>query len=282
MVDDDAERVDWGNDDDELQAPPESYAGYSPRQATGGYTGEDAEDAVSLGGDDEDEREFYAHHSTEASSAGGNILAKSSTAIQSHSARRDGQRQSSTSSQHARAPSQSKNSDSPTSGLRRTHSASNLPPPLTHALPPKPAVAPPPHFRPPSPAGPGIHASAMIHRQKKSNGKINTASDGGDPLPPDWEIRHSREGAEVYFFNVKTDESTWVRPKLPLSGRSSPIKDRENGRSQISGRRSPELSDAAMLDRSGRAQDPAKDRSLRVRVTLVIDGPIPAKENFVF
>ncbi|KAI0824905.1 hypothetical protein BC628DRAFT_1275010, partial [Trametes gibbosa] len=253
-MDDDAERVDWGNDDDELQPPPESYAGYSPRQATGGYTGEDAEDAVSLGGDDEDEREFYAHHTTE-SAPGGNILAKSSTAMQSHP-KRDGQRQSSTSSQHARAPSQSKNPDSPNGGLRRTHSASNLPPPLTHALPPKPAVAPPPHFRPPSPAGPGILASAMVHRQKKLNGtgKVNASSDGGDPLPPDWEIRHSRNDAEVYYFNVKTDESTWVRPKLPPSGRSSPIKDHENGRSQVTGRRSPDLLDAVMVDRSGRAQ----------------------------
>lgn len=69
-MEDDAERVDWGNDDDELQAPPESYPSNSPRQATGGYAGEDAEDAVSLGGDDEDEREFYAHHSTESASVG--------------------------------------------------------------------------------------------------------------------------------------------------------------------------------------------------------------------
>ena len=60
MADDDGERLDWGNDDDEQQAAPDSYPGYSPRQSIGGgYAGvpEDAEDAVSLGGDDDDERQ---------------------------------------------------------------------------------------------------------------------------------------------------------------------------------------------------------------------------------
>ncbi|OJT08282.1 hypothetical protein TRAPUB_821 [Trametes pubescens] len=266
-MEDDAERVDWGNDDDELQAPPESYPSDSPQQATGGYAGEDAEDAVSLGGDDEDEREFYAHHSTASTSVGGGaLLTKSSAVAHSHTTKRDSQRQSTTSSQHTRAPSQSKNPESPTSGLRRTHSANTLPAPLTHALPPKPVVAPP-HFRPPSPAGPGILASAMVHRQKKSNGSLK-ASDGGDPLPPDWEIRYPRTGGnEAYYFNVKTEESTWVRPKLPLSGTSSPTKERENGHIHLSGRRSPDDLDSALLDMSAidrkRAPLPPQDQQWR-------------------
>ncbi|KAI0634716.1 hypothetical protein C8Q77DRAFT_1054193, partial [Trametes polyzona] len=257
MVEDDTERLDWGNDDDEQQAPPESYQGYSPRQAGGEYAGEDAEDAVSLGGDDEDEQEFYAHHTTESVSVGGNVLlTKTTTVAHSHPVKRDAQRQSSTSSQHARAPSQSKNPESPGGGLRRTHSASTLPPPLTHALPPKPVVAPPPHFRPPSPAGPGILASAMVHRQKKSNGsgKSNSGPDGPDALPPDWEIRYSRNGNQAYYFNIKTEESTWTRPKVSLSGRSSPTKDRENGRDHLSGRRSPEPPEASVPDKAGRGQ----------------------------
>lgn len=264
-MEDDAERVDWGNDDDELQAPPESYPSDSPRQATGGYAGEDAEDAVSLGGDDEDEREFYAHHSTESTSVGGGVLSKSAAVTHSHTTKRDNQRQSATSSQHARAPSQSKNPESPSSGLRRTHSASTFPAPLTHALPPKPVVAPP-HFRPPSPTGPGILASAMVHRQKKSNGSLK-ASDGGDPLPPDWEIRYPRTGGnEAYYFNVKTEESTWVRPKLPLSGTSSPTKERENGYMHLSGRRSPDDLDSALLDMSATGQGsrvPSRDTPSR-------------------
>ncbi|KAI0360333.1 hypothetical protein OH77DRAFT_1393607, partial [Trametes cingulata] len=255
MVDDDAERVDWGNDDDETQAPADSYPSYSPRQTIGGYAGEDAEDAVSLGGDDEDEREFFAHHVTEqVSISGGNVLhTKTTTVAHTHSAKRDAQRQSATSSQHARTPSQSKRSESPSSGLRRTQSANSLPPPM-HALPPKPALVPP-HYRPPSPAGPGILASAMIPRQKKSggSGKSSTGPDGGDPLPPDWEIRYPRNGGkDVYYFNVKTEESTWIRPKLPSSGRSSPSKERDNGGTHLSGR-SPDV-DTAWSDQSGRGQ----------------------------
>ena len=49
---------DDGNDDDEQLAPPDSTYAYSPRQSTSFGAAEDvedAEDAVSLGGDDEDE-----------------------------------------------------------------------------------------------------------------------------------------------------------------------------------------------------------------------------------
>lgn len=73
MADDEGERLDWGNDDDEHQALP--YPHDSP---SGGFAGvaEDADDAVSLGGDDDDEREFYANHSLEhVSTAGMSSLA---------------------------------------------------------------------------------------------------------------------------------------------------------------------------------------------------------------
>ncbi|KAI0646652.1 hypothetical protein C8Q79DRAFT_908939, partial [Trametes meyenii] len=253
MVEDDAERVDWGNDDDEPQATPATYSGYSPREAMSGYAGEDAEDAVSLGGDDEDEREFYAHHADEqVSGSGDNVFTKSSLP-HSHPTKRDPQRQSATSSQHARTPSQTKNPDSPNNGLRRTNSANALPSThLVHGLPPKPVLIPP-RYRPPSPAGPGTLASSMVHRPKTSNGlgKPHAASDGGDPLPPDWEVRYPRDGTkEAYFYNVKTEQSTWERPKLLSSGRSSPTKDRENGNPQYLGRRSPDHLEAGWSESS--------------------------------
>ncbi|KAI0336601.1 hypothetical protein GY45DRAFT_1237603, partial [Cubamyces sp. BRFM 1775] len=249
MAEDDVERLDWGNDEDEQQVSPDSYSAYAPRDTIGGYSGEDAEDAVSLGGDDEDEREFYAHHTTEQTSTAGNVLLAKSTVVP-HPTKRDPQREPTTSSQHARTPSQNQNSESPNNGLRRTHSASTLTPaPMTHALPPKPVLVAP-LFRPPSPARSGTRASSMVHRHKKSNGpgKSSTAADGGDPLPPDWEIRYPRDGSkDVYYFNVKTETSTWERPRLPLSG-TPPNRDRVN---------SPGLSvdlDAPLSDRSGRGQ----------------------------
>ncbi|CDO71143.1 hypothetical protein BN946_scf184845.g13 [Trametes cinnabarina] len=262
MLEDDGERVDWGNDEDEQQVFPPSDTVYSQRQTMGGYVGlgEDAEDAVSLGGDDEDEREFYARHSTEQDSVTSNnvLLSKSTFVSHSTSGKRDSQRQSATSSQRARTPSLPQNPDSPDDNLRRTHSASTLvPPPMTHALPPKP-IAVPPLYRPPSPVRPGIRVSAMSYRQKKTNGsgKYSVAPDGGDPLPPDWEIRYPRNGGkDAYYFNVKTEESTWIRPRLPPSGRSSPTKDGEGG----SARRSPDLQ-APWPDRSGRGQGPRTQR----------------------
>ncbi|TFK89246.1 hypothetical protein K466DRAFT_487200, partial [Polyporus arcularius HHB13444] len=247
MVDDDGERLDWGNDDDEPQNGSEQYTGYSPRQSTGGYTGapEDAEDAISLGGDDEDEREFYANHSSEQ--APGTHLTKQSS-FASHPGRRDGQRLSATTP--SRTPSRAKNSESPSRDSRPPNSASStgkLPPaPLIHGLPPKPVLVPPLFEQP---TEPGILASAMLHNKpRKSNGTVKgvPAPDGGDPLPPDWEIRYPRGGGkDVYYFNLKTEESTWTRPRLQVtSGRSSPTKIRENGSAQLSGRRSPDVQDS--------------------------------------
>ena len=74
--------------------------------------------------------------------------------------------------------------------------------------------------------------------RRRANGKVG-ASDGDDSLPPDWEIRYPRTGGQdAYYYNTKTDESTWTRPRAPTSGRSLPTK---NGGAQTSSRHSPEL-----------------------------------------
>ncbi|KAI0703229.1 hypothetical protein C8Q76DRAFT_771570 [Earliella scabrosa] len=261
MADDDGERLDWGNDDDEQQAAPDSYPGYSPRQSIGGgYAGvpEDAEDAVSLGGDDDDEREYFARHSQEQPSAAPAISSAAkppSTASHPHPSKRDAQRLSATAP--SRTPSRAKNSESPSR-------SGKPPPPLMHALPPKPVLVPPLFEQP---AEPGIYASAMVNRPRKNGAsKGLTASDGGDPLPPDWEIRYPRNGgSEAYFYNLKTQESTWTRPRLPASGRAS---SHENGSAQPSGRRSPEPEDDEWPERTGRGQQP---RPSTVRLTFAFD-----------
>ncbi len=263
MVDDDGERLDWGHEDDEQQSPG-SYSGYSPDQL-GGYAGvpEDAEDAVSLGGDDEDEREYFANHSQEQGSAapGAPSVAKtSSTASHPHPGKRDAQRLSATAP--SRAPSRAKNSQSPSRESRPPNSSGKLPPaPLIHGLPPKPVLVPP-LFEQPS--EPGIRASAMVNnRPRKANGasKGLTAPDGGDPLPPDWEIRFPRNGGkDAYYYNVQTQESTWTRPRLPGSERASPTKNRENGSAQSSGRHSPEPQDDTWSQPTGRSQQARSTR----------------------
>ncbi len=116
-------------------------------------------------------------------------------------------------------------------------------------------------------------------------------------MPPDWEIRYPRTGGnEAYYFNVKTEESTWVRPKLPLSGTSSPTKERENGHIHLSGRRSPDDLDSALLDMSAIGQGsrvpsrdtpsrntsplpPAVDLTYRDRHYRPGEAPVPAGKS---
>ncbi|PIL27858.1 hypothetical protein GSI_11012 [Ganoderma sinense ZZ0214-1] len=250
MADDDGERLDWGNDDDEQQAPPGSTYDYSPRQST--YIGaiedaEDAEDAVSLGGDDEDEREYYATHSAEQVSAAGTASFSKPPSSASHGGRRDSQRQAATLS---RTPSRAQNSQSPTRDSRPPNSQGKPPPLLlVHGLPPKPTLVPPLFEQP---AETGTRASAMANR-RRANGKVG-AGDGDDPLPPDWEVRYPRTGGQdVYYYNTKTDESTWTRPHAPTSGQSSPTK---NGGPQTSDPHSPEIMDNGHSEARGRSQQP--------------------------
>ncbi len=251
MVDDDGERLDWGNDDDEQLAPPDSTYAYSPRQLT--YTGaaedaEDAEDAVSLGGDDEDEREYYANHSAEQVPVAGIPPLSKPPSSASHGGKRDPQRQ--TAATLSRTPSRTQNSQSPTRDSRPPNSQGKLPPlPLVHGLPPKPTLVAPLFEQP---AETGTRASAMANR-RRANGVVG-AGDGDDPLPPNWEIRYPRTGGkDVYYYNTKTDESTWSRPRPLTSGRSSPTK---NGGAQTSDRQSPEIMDIDQSERIGRSQEP--------------------------
>ncbi|OBZ78274.1 hypothetical protein A0H81_02678 [Grifola frondosa] len=206
-MDEDTEVLDWGNEDDEQQA------GLHQQRASDGHDAwrdpEDAEDAVSLGGDDDDMQEFYAYQSAEQDSKGQVPPSKSSSSSQlqhSHSSKREHQRQNSTTSQ--KQTPQSKSSESP--ALRQSQSFTKL----THALPPKPVVSVAP-FVHPLPAQTSTLASSMVQRERRSNG--HSVSADGDLLPPDWEMRQPR-GSETkdvfYYYNIKTHESTWNRPRM--------------------------------------------------------------------
>ena len=104
---------------------------------------------------------------------------------------------------------------------------------LTHALPPKPVAISVPFLHPSHPSI--VEATAMSTRlqgrseSNKSTVNGNTAptviraGSGGkrsssvgaveaDSLPPNWEIRHPRNGGGVYFYNIETSQSTWTRP----------------------------------------------------------------------
>ncbi|KIO28236.1 hypothetical protein M407DRAFT_22567 [Tulasnella calospora MUT 4182] len=52
-----------------------------------------------------------------------------------------------------------------------------------------------------------LAASAMARSPSKST----------NGLPPDWEERKSRSNGQTYFFNLKTEETTWTKPTVPTA-----------------------------------------------------------------
>ncbi|KAI6021695.1 hypothetical protein BKA83DRAFT_7750 [Pisolithus microcarpus] len=189
---DETEVLDWGNEEEE-------------RVVLGGEHAE--EDAVSLGGDEEDE--FLAHQSlaTEPSAKqdGPAGQAKANLPGKSDLARAD------TPSKY-----QQPDKDADESALRPS-SALSRPPAvgkLTHALPPKPVVTTMPFVHPSHPSI--VEATTMgslAERNKRDGvGQKARVHDNGDSLPPGWEAKWSRSIGEVYYYNTRTQESTWTRP----------------------------------------------------------------------
>ena len=249
-MDDDTEVLDWGNEDDEIQGP-DTYRSY--RSSGDGPDNwrdpEEAEDVVSLGGDEDDMQNFYAYKSSEEDASRGQSSASKPTS-QSGGQKRD-QRDFS-----SHMPSSSQTSDS-ASTLRRSQSFGKM----THALPPKPVLVASTYI-PPSPVQMSTLASAMVPREKKANGHGKSGrSLDGDILPPDWEVRYSRgDSREKYFYNVKTHESTWTQPGSVSAGGSSPSKGRDVVTTEAQDARSPRRGE---FDESDPADLSEKDTSSR-------------------
>ncbi|EMD34650.1 hypothetical protein CERSUDRAFT_116825 [Gelatoporia subvermispora B] len=248
-MEEDAEVLDWGNDDDEQKAISEGF-----RDA------EDAEDAVSLGGDEDDMLQFHPYQSREQEESNPQpSTPKQATYSQLPPPTREVQREPQSSAQKP-APAPQQASDPPP--LTRTYSGAKL----THALPPKPVVSFPPLVSS-TPAQITTLAGPMVNRDRRANGhaKPSSSSDGRDSrdaLPPNWEVRYPRTGSRdsYYYYNVKTHESTWTRPGS-VSGRSSPSKDREHGIVRRGEGRSP--APGALDDRADTSESNLGPRSTR-------------------
>jgi hypothetical protein len=217
-MEEEAEVLDWGNEDDELQLSSEAFRAHLQKSAYD--TVDEAEDAVSLGSHEDDQQDVSALDGDGPQEAP--KKRPSSPKQQSTPTSRGHHREHSTSSQRQRSPQQSP---------QRSHSFSKI----THALPPKPVVSHVPFVEPFNASI--IEATAMSWRtdrdSKKANGSVGkpiSSGDSGEPLPPDWECRQPRSGARgVYFYNVRTHESTWTRPVFI---KVSSTKDKEKSRSQ--------------------------------------------------
>lgn len=165
-MDEDAEIVDYGDDD------------HNNRN-------EDDEDAVSLGGDEDDMHVFYAYQSRSHNDAPKSV-------------------------EQAKPQSNRQTQASP-------RSSPQAPAKLTHALPPKPIVTGSAFSLNSSQI---LEASAMARRtERRQSGSGKPVSAAEEPLPPDWEARNPRSGGgDPYYYNVKTHASTWTRPGSDRNG----------------------------------------------------------------
>ncbi|KAF5351111.1 hypothetical protein D9756_008315 [Leucocoprinus leucothites] len=117
---------------------------------------------------------------------------------------------------------------SPTLANQTSHTLP-IPTRLTHALPPKPVTANIPYVPPSDPTI--VEATAMASRPNK---KVDTSgrelkdgsrSDHIGPLPPQWEIRFSRDRPnEFYYYDLRYKVSTWDRPSaIDSSAPEAPV-----------------------------------------------------------
>lgn len=242
-MEEETEVLDWGNEDDE------PHGEHRNRDYLGAHDGQrpprnsdDADDVVSLGGEEDDMQELAAFQSRtqqEAIEDSHNTAPLGSTKpSQRESSNPPSERQRSSKTYRSQyvddTPRLTRNS--PRSSRREL--------PVIPGLPPKPTVAPP-NF-PPS-RSPIMGASTMAKaprltdkERRRANGSPDKIghpnSDEYGPLPPDWEVRLSRSAqSQIYYFNTRTELSQWTRPASsgkPMSprGRSPRVSDRDRGR----------------------------------------------------
>ncbi|KAG1731709.1 hypothetical protein EDB19DRAFT_1736971 [Suillus lakei] len=208
MVEDETEVLDWGNEEEDRGTSEHDQS----------LAAEDAEDAVSLGGDEDDEFLTYQPRVSQGAAQRTQSPSKAVNPVFVANARGKAPEHDRPKTP-ARPPQETQSVPEPSPALNRQLSFGKL----THALPPKPIVSSVPFMHPSHPSI--IEATAMAARvdRDKKNGIVSkpTTFESGDALPPDWEVRHPRSGRGVYYYNSRTQESTWTRP-----GSSPPARDR--------------------------------------------------------
>ncbi|KAH6909442.1 hypothetical protein BKA70DRAFT_1561685 [Coprinopsis sp. MPI-PUGE-AT-0042] len=201
-MDDDNELLDWGNEDDEQNQAPSTIVGDDG----------DNDDAVSLGDESEAESPPSTQRNDEEPS-------QTVTATAPDEAERP--QTPAPSASRSRRPEDTQSSRNESPGRATT----TTPGRLTHALPPKPAVVL---------AVPVVSTTAKATSMKAASGRSSTSRANDTPtlvaknlasttdsdLPPDWEILHSSK-KEIYYWNTKTKESSWVRPTTSSSASDS-------------------------------------------------------------
>ncbi|KAG6850034.1 hypothetical protein H0H93_002239 [Arthromyces matolae] len=227
-MDDDNDVLDWGAEEDEGRQQTTNESPADDAQAVSGDN-DDVEDSVSLG-DEEEEQEYYAYQQEEAKDATTDAESNHATVALPSTSADDAPLVSGDPHQDDSAASQVPSSTTGTPRRGSNASRRSLQPPvttrMTHALPPKPVVTSVPFLPPSHPSI--VEATAMsvptsrVTGRSNANGKAPVAAIELEPLPRDWETREARSGpGGTYYYNVRTNESTWTRP-VSNSSSSSP------------------------------------------------------------
>ena len=234
-MEDDNEVLDWGHEE-EL-----GIAVHGSEKRT--FDVDDAEDAVSLGGDEEDE--FLTYQSRVPQDTPHNAQSPPKSARQP---KQDPPITRSVS------PHPSQQQDQPTERTGTGDQAALPPRTLIHALPPKPVVSTVPFVHPSNSST--IEATAMASRtdRDKRNGAGSKSSvyDPNDSLPSGWEVKYSRNARGVYYYNIHTKESTWTRPTA--SSNREKRGERSDGRDDSLDKPLPSRNGENLIPRVGRAE----------------------------
>ncbi|KAG6816352.1 hypothetical protein H0H87_006768 [Tephrocybe sp. NHM501043] len=252
-MDEENDVLDWGAEDEESKHQDASKHG----AADGEGDNHDVEDSVSLGGEEE-EQEYYSYQQQEEITTVA-VGTDNNHANLAPSAIDAGNDELSTSCEVQREDSSTSQLHSSEAGTPRRNSSTgrrspprSVAPRITHALPAKPVVTNVPFLHPSHPSI--VEATAMsvttrtAGRTEATKGKVNGTSTtivtttttgnetaavpavGPEPLPRGWEAREARSGSGgTYYYNVRTQESTWTRP-VSSSSISYPISRGGNSR----------------------------------------------------
>ena len=214
MTDD--HEVDWGNDEDDLILSRSYFDSVGRGHASGGIATDDVEDAVSLGGDEEEEFAAYGARSDEQNTS-------SADKFQTTHSKRDAKRRSAS---VGRSPRKEMSQGQPTPLPPSPQPETRQPTPkLTHALPPKPVVSS--SIRAP-PSTTAASPMSLPRKERRPNG--NTTKKGDDAILSDKETKSSRTaGRDSRHRDSNADESSRTRPGSNATDSHPPDRDRARG-----------------------------------------------------
>ncbi|KAF5389691.1 hypothetical protein D9757_006023 [Collybiopsis confluens] len=218
IMDDENEILDWDEDEEQPSIPASAPI--------------DDADGVSLGSDSGDEADNAEPELAAVEQASGPVSSWPDRYAQSQELESNDKPISTKASSPKPHDSSPANSPQPQKRSQRsrpkTLSAAQM---IAHGLPPKPLASAVPTLLPSSHSS-LTEATAMATRETAkgkaggSGSKTSAAAKSTFPveteplplLPPYWETRHPRSGGtQVYYYNTRTHESTWIHPSTQSS-----------------------------------------------------------------